>query len=266
MPVHLPLRGKEEARGSPGHPPRSGSPRLDPVPSSTAGPRSTTRGSAGRPSGPGRARDSARAAARWISPRPWICARRALGVRGVRPARRPGDSGVARSVVRPSDAGRPRRAVQPRFSPHAALLAGLDLAEPLPGAMARDGQAFLPGAEAHTFTHGGHHRGAHDEPARKDRRPAQLGLPIHLGAGCRLHRLRLPARGLYGRSPPLIEFLERRFRDLGGDASLQVLYGVDGRTELPETILEHLEDTRAPARCAPATTPLASSSWTSWAI
>ncbi len=38
-----------------------------------------------------------------------------------------------------------------------------------------------------------------------------------------------------------IEFLERRFRDLGGDASLQVLYGVDGRTELPETILEHLE-------------------------
>lgn len=38
-----------------------------------------------------------------------------------------------------------------------------------------------------------------------------------------------------------IGFLEHRFRDLGGDASLQVLYGVDGRTELPETILDHLE-------------------------
>jgi GH15 family glucan-1,4-alpha-glucosidase len=38
-----------------------------------------------------------------------------------------------------------------------------------------------------------------------------------------------------------IEFLEQRFRQLGEDASLQVLYGVDGRTELPETILDHLE-------------------------
>jgi GH15 family glucan-1,4-alpha-glucosidase len=38
-----------------------------------------------------------------------------------------------------------------------------------------------------------------------------------------------------------MEFLEARFRELGGDASLQVLYGVDGRTELPETILDHLE-------------------------
>ncbi len=38
-----------------------------------------------------------------------------------------------------------------------------------------------------------------------------------------------------------IQFLEQRVRELGGQASLQVLYGVDGRTELPETILEHLE-------------------------
>ncbi len=41
-----------------------------------------------------------------------------------------------------------------------------------------------------------------------------------------------------------IQFLERRFRDLGSDASLQVLYGVDGRTDLPEQILEHLDGYR----------------------
>ena len=38
-----------------------------------------------------------------------------------------------------------------------------------------------------------------------------------------------------------IEFLEQRFKELGTDASLQVLYGVDGRTELPEIVLDHLE-------------------------
>ena len=41
-----------------------------------------------------------------------------------------------------------------------------------------------------------------------------------------------------------IQFLENRFRELGTDASLQVLYGVDGRTDLPETILDHLEGYR----------------------
>jgi GH15 family glucan-1,4-alpha-glucosidase len=38
-----------------------------------------------------------------------------------------------------------------------------------------------------------------------------------------------------------IEFLEQRFKHLGNDANLQVLYGVDGRTELPEIVLDHLE-------------------------
>jgi GH15 family glucan-1,4-alpha-glucosidase len=38
-----------------------------------------------------------------------------------------------------------------------------------------------------------------------------------------------------------IEFLEQRFKHLSTDASLQVLYGVDGRTELPEIVLDHLE-------------------------
>jgi GH15 family glucan-1,4-alpha-glucosidase len=41
-----------------------------------------------------------------------------------------------------------------------------------------------------------------------------------------------------------IQFLERRFRDLGAEANLQVLYGVDGRTDLPETVLDHLEGYR----------------------
>jgi GH15 family glucan-1,4-alpha-glucosidase len=41
-----------------------------------------------------------------------------------------------------------------------------------------------------------------------------------------------------------IQFLERRFRELGEDASLQVLYGIDGRTDLPEIVLDHLEGYR----------------------
>jgi len=41
-----------------------------------------------------------------------------------------------------------------------------------------------------------------------------------------------------------LQFLERRCRDLGADASLQVLYGVDGRTDLQEVILDHLEGYR----------------------
>ena len=44
-----------------------------------------------------------------------------------------------------------------------------------------------------------------------------------------------------------IQFLERRLRELGADANLQVLYGVDGRTELPEVVLEHLEGYRGSA-------------------
>ena len=63
---------------------------------------------------------------------------------------------------------------------------------------------------------GRHRRGAHDEPARTDRRPAQLGLPLHLGAGRGLHGLRLPARRASRTRPRTsCEFLERRFRELG---------------------------------------------------
>ncbi len=62
-----------------------------------------------------------------------------------------------------------------------------------------------------------------------------------------------------------LHFLEARCRELGPGHGLQVLYRVDGGTEMPEEILDHLEGYRAPRRSAPATTPRGSSSSTSWA-
>ena len=50
--------------------------------------------------------------------------------------------------------------------------------------------------------------------------------------------------GLTDEARHFIGFLERRFRDLGAEASLQVLYGVDGRTELTERVLDHLDGYR----------------------
>ena len=50
--------------------------------------------------------------------------------------------------------------------------------------------------------------------------------------------------GLTDEAQHFIGFLERRFRDLGADASLQVLYGVDGRTDLTEIVLDHLDGYR----------------------
>ena len=70
----------------------------------------------------------------------------------------------------------------------------------LPGTLARDGPAVGDHAEAlHLRAHRRDGRGAHLQPARDDRRRAQLGLPLRLAARLRLHGLRLPAPGLQRR-------------------------------------------------------------------
>ena len=67
-------------------------------------------------------------------------------------------------------------------------------AEPLPGPVARDGQALGAGAEAADVrAHRRDRRRAHHEPARGDRRRAQLGLPLHLGSRRGVHGLRADA-------------------------------------------------------------------------
>src|SRR5262249_43935369 len=50
--------------------------------------------------------------------------------------------------------------------------------------------------------------------------------------------------GLKEEARQFLQFLERRCHGLGTGASLQVLYGVDGRTDLPESILDHLDGYR----------------------
>ena len=50
--------------------------------------------------------------------------------------------------------------------------------------------------------------------------------------------------GFHEEAGQFLQFLEQRCRDLGEGAGVQVLYGVDGRTELPEILLDHLDGYR----------------------
>ena len=139
--------------------------------------------------------------------------------------------------------------------------------EPLPGALAGDGQALLPGVEAPDLRSDGRDGGG----ARR------RSLPEHIGGSrnwdYRYTWVRDAAFTVYA-------FLRVGF-DGGGasssssswnggaatsepTASLQVLYGIDGRTDLPGSRPRPpRRATEARGRCAPATTPRASSSSTS---
>ena len=64
-----------------------------------------------------------------------------------------------------------------------------------------------------------------------------------------------------------MEWLVGRFRDAADRESgpLQIMYGIDGREDLPEEELWHLEGYMGSARCGSATRPRPSCSSTSTA-
>ena len=84
------------------------------------------------------------------------------------------------------------------FDGTVALLAQVAQPVRLPRALARDGQPFRPDAQAADLPpHRRHRGGADHEPARAARRPAQLGLPLHLDSRRRLLAVCAAAPGLH---------------------------------------------------------------------
>ena len=80
------------------------------------------------------------------------------------------------------------------------LLARLGIAQPVSRPLARNSDAFRAGSQTTYFPSDGRHcRGAHHQPSRSNRRRAQLGLPLHLGARRRLHRVFADATGIHRR-------------------------------------------------------------------
>ena len=78
------------------------------------------------------------------------------------------------------------------------VLAPLGRAIAVPGPLARDGRALGADAQAADLpADGRHRRRPHDEPARGDRRPAQLGLPLHVDPRRGLLAVRAPAARLH---------------------------------------------------------------------
>ena len=95
----------------------------------------------------------------------------------------------------------------------------------------------------------------------------QLGLPLHLGPGRGLHRLRADAAGILrggGRLHGLAGGALHRGPGRGPGCS--ILYCLDGGPVPAEESLDHLRGLHAtPGRCGSATAPLTSCSWTSTA-
>ena len=85
-------------------------------------------------------------------------------------------------------------------------------------------------------------------------RRAQLGLPLYLGARCRVYRLFADAPGLHRRGGG-VRRVHAGARQGGGAGRgpLNVMYGIDGRHDLAEETLDHLDGYRARGRCGSAT-------------
>ena len=63
---------------------------------------------------------------------------------------------------------------------------------------------------------------------------------------CGFHALRTVARGFTDEASRFMDWLKARWHDSDGDDAgpLQLMYGIDGRSELPEETLDHLEGYR----------------------
>ena len=81
--------------------------------------------------------------------------------------------------------------------------------------------------------------------ARGDRRRAQLGLPLHLDSRRGLHAVRAAAHRLHRRSRAVHELdRERAATRWRRTAACKIMYGIDGRHDLREETLDHLEGYR----------------------
>ena len=134
------------------------------------------------------------------------------------------------------------------------LLVALGRRRPLHRRLPRGGVALRTRAEADDLRAHRRHRGrAHHLAPRGARRPAQLGLPIHLAAGRVVHPLRpLPARPARGGARLLRLAAEDRHRCRQGCHNL---YRVDGARTAPSRCWCTGAATAAPGRCASATAP-----------
>ena len=111
------------------------------------------------------------------------------GVRAAAPRR------DGRPVARSERRGRERAAQRDR-----PLLAGVGRAQPLPRPLARDRDALGAAAETAHVPADRRDRGGPDhQPAGADRRRAQLGLPLYVGARCRIHCVFADAARLHRR-------------------------------------------------------------------
>ena len=133
---------------------------------------------------------------------------------------------------------------------HRRVLAALALAVPLPGPVAGDGAPVGADPQAADVPADGRdRRGADDQPAGAARRRAELGLPLHLdprrrvlplrAAAARLHRGGAGVHGLADGAVPRAAAREQ--------GPLQIMYGIDGRADLEEEVLDHLEGYRGSA-------------------
>ena len=147
--------------------------------------------------------------------------------RHVRPAP-PRSRGPARTLPRRRRGGR----AVPR---HRRLLAALALEVHLHRPLAGDGPPLRPDAQAPVLrADGGHRRGPDLQPARGDRRRAQLGLPLHLDPRRRVHAVRPAAHRLHRGGGPLPGLAEgplaRRRRHWDRPLAAHVRHRRPGRT------------------------------------